>query len=102
MKKKTAHKGRRYSIEERENAVKWIHDYNAKHIRGGLTAASKKLGISQVTLRSWLTSDMPDDYTSEDAALFQQLANYAENIQRLRRQLDDMEQEYTALKERIF
>lgn len=102
MKKKTAFKGRRYSAKEREDAVNWIHNYNAKHMRGGLTAASKQLGISQVTLRSWLTSEMPDDYTSEDAALFQQLAKYAENIQRLRKQLDEMEQEYADLKKRIF
>ena len=95
-------KGKRYTVEERSKAVEFIHDYNRQHHRGGLTAAHKKLGISQVTLRSWLMSDDAENSVSEDACVFRELAKLSDEIANLRKGLEQKEAEYQALKAKVF
>ena len=45
--------GKRYSAAEKAEMAQFIADYNAKHKRGGMKAASEKYGISVVTLSNW-------------------------------------------------
>jgi len=53
--KKTS-KGKRYSAEEKGDIVAFVEKHNADNGRGGQSAASKKFGISQLTIASWLKS----------------------------------------------
>jgi len=52
--KKNASKGKRYSEEEKAEILKFINEVNSDKGRGGQSAASKKYGISQLTLSSWM------------------------------------------------
>jgi transposase-like protein len=52
--KKTASKGKRYSDSEKAEILEFITKTNAESGRGGQSAASKKFGISQLTLSSWI------------------------------------------------
>ena len=52
--KKSGSTGVRYSDAQKQEVIKFIADYNSKNGRGGQSAASKKFGITQLTLGSWL------------------------------------------------
>jgi transposase-like protein len=52
--KKNASKGKRYTEEEKAEILKFINQVNSDKGRGGQSAASKKYGISQLTLSSWM------------------------------------------------
>ena len=54
--KKTSTKGKRYTAEEKQQVVNFVNQYNAANGRGGATAASKKFGVSQLTVGSWMKS----------------------------------------------
>jgi transposase-like protein len=47
-------KGRRYSAEEKATIIGHVEKINASKGRGGLTAASKKFGISMLTVSNWM------------------------------------------------
>lgn len=55
--KKTAkktNKGKRYTPAEKKEVVDFVNEVNASKGRGGQSAASKKFGISPLTISSWL------------------------------------------------
>lgn len=54
MASKKASKGKRYTAEEKQQIVDFVNKHNAASGRGGATAASKKFGVSQLTVASWL------------------------------------------------
>ncbi|MBK1881065.1 hypothetical protein JIN85_01485 [Luteolibacter pohnpeiensis] len=54
--KKAGVRGKRYTPAEKQNIVSFVEEYNATNGRGGQSAASKKFGISQLTISSWLKS----------------------------------------------
>jgi len=54
---KKAPKGKRYTDEEKNDILGFVQKYNEENGRGGQSAASKKYGISQLTIASWLKSD---------------------------------------------
>ncbi len=54
VKKKQSARGKRYSSTERVNILSFVEQYNAKNGRGGAAAASRKYGISQLTIGNWL------------------------------------------------
>jgi transposase-like protein len=49
-------KGRRYSAEEKATVIAHLEKVNADRGRGGQTAASKKFGISMLTISTWMKS----------------------------------------------
>ena len=53
-KKGKSSKGRRYSAEEKANIIAHVEKVNASKGRGGQTAASKKFGISMLTISTWM------------------------------------------------
>jgi phosphoserine phosphatase len=53
---KKAPKGKRYTDEEKNDILSFVQKYNDDNGRGGQSAASKKYGISQLTIASWLKS----------------------------------------------
>lgn len=58
--KKAASKGKRYTAAEKQQVVDFVNQHNAANGRGGATAASKKYGVSQLTVASWLKSSGGD------------------------------------------
>ena len=52
--KKAGVRGKRYTPAEKQNIVSFVEEYNSTNGRGGQSAASKKFGISQLTISSWL------------------------------------------------
>jgi hypothetical protein len=56
MAAKKAPKGKRYTAQERQQVVDFVNQHNEANGRGGATAASKKFGVSQLTVASWLKS----------------------------------------------
>ena len=52
--KKAGVRGKRYTPAEKQDIVSFVEKYNAENGRGGQSAASKKFGISQLTISSWL------------------------------------------------
>jgi transposase-like protein len=53
-KKKDVVRGKRYTAEEKAKIVSFVEDYNTSNGRGGQSAASKKFGVSQLTVSTWL------------------------------------------------
>ncbi len=53
-KKGKSSKGRRYSAEEKAAIIEHVEKVNASKGRGGQTAASKKFGISMLTISTWM------------------------------------------------
>ena len=47
-------KGRRYTAEEKASIIEHVEKVNASKGRGGQTAASKKFGISMLTISNWM------------------------------------------------
>jgi len=47
-------KGRRYSAEEKATIIGHVEKVNASKGRGGQTEASKKFGISMLTISNWM------------------------------------------------
>ena len=52
--KKAARKGKRYSPEEKREVVDFVNRHNAEKGRGGASEASRKFGVSQLTVAGWL------------------------------------------------
>ena len=49
-------RGARYTTAQKQQVVDFVHDYNAKHGRGGQSQAAKKFALSVLTVASWLRS----------------------------------------------
>ena len=49
-------RGARYTIAQKQQVVDFVHEYNAKHGRGGQSQAAKKFSLSVLTVASWLRS----------------------------------------------
>lgn len=56
--KKAASKGKRYTADEKQAVVDFVNNYNAENGRGGVTAAVKKFGASQLSIAAWVKSGL--------------------------------------------
>lgn len=54
MASKKSKKGKRYTDEEKQVIIDFVNEYNAANGRGGAANASKKFGVSQLTVGAWL------------------------------------------------
>ena len=52
--KKALSKGKRYTAEEKQAVVEFVNNHNAANGRGGVTAAVKKFGASQLSIAAWV------------------------------------------------
>lgn len=59
MSTKKVTRGKRYSDNEKNEIVKFVLAYDAEKGRGGKSAASKKFGVTPITLTSWLKNASP-------------------------------------------
>jgi transposase-like protein len=51
---KKASKGKRYTDDEKQRILGFVHQVNQEKGRGGLTAAAMKFGVSSLTVGAWL------------------------------------------------
>ncbi len=54
MASKKTTKGKRYSVEEKQEIIDYVAQINAEKGRGGQTEASKKFGVSPLTISTWI------------------------------------------------
>ena len=54
MATKKSKKGKRYTDAEKQKIVDFVNSYNEANGRGGASNASKKFGVSQLTVGAWL------------------------------------------------
>lgn len=52
----TGKRGARYTTEQKQKVVDYVHEYNAKHGRGGQSRAAEHFSLSVLTVASWLRS----------------------------------------------
>jgi len=106
--KKASTKGRRYSDQEKQQVVDFVNKHNAENGRGGATAASKKFGVSQLTVASWLKSGGTDvgdrrkrSTTAASAgrgSVLAELSKIDEMIAAKRKELEALEAKFQKLK----
>lgn len=56
VKAKASGRGKRYTAAQKAKVLKYVDDINASKGRGGAAAASRKFGISQITIGQWIKS----------------------------------------------
>ena len=99
-------RGARYTTAQKQQVVNFVHDYNAKHGRGGQSQAAKKFELSVLTVASWLRSPklsvspkagkagaMPAGISPKVAALIEvsdQLRKAESEVTRLRAKYDEL------------
>ena len=111
--KKASSKGKRYTPEEKQKIVEFVNQHNAENRRGGASAASKKFGVSQLTVASWLkagvTSSASGKPTRTGAAAstgsrskaLAELSKLDAEISTKRKELDALEKRFQTLKESL-
>ncbi|MCH7227360.1 hypothetical protein [Haloferula sp. A504] len=52
--KKSGSRGKRYTPAQKKEVIDFVNEVNAAKGRGGQSSASKKFGISPLTISSWL------------------------------------------------
>ena len=100
-------KGKRYSEKERAAVLSFVDKTNAMKGRGGITAASKKFGVTPLTISNWIkkvgaTSSASKRRTSGDfSANLRRLAELHEAIAAKEAELTRLRREYTAMKKKL-
>ena len=71
-------KGKRYTNKEKAQVLSFVEKTNAEKGRGGITAASKKFGITPLTISNWMKkTGVPSVRGARSNA------NFADNLRRL-------------------
>jgi hypothetical protein len=114
-------KGKRYSPEEKQDIISFVQKFNEDNNgRGGQSAASKKYGISQLSVSSWLKSagsaapvtgarrgrkpgslNKPKGFTSSGgsySAKLGELSSLANQIDKAQADLDKLKAKFQSLK----
>ena len=120
-KKATASKGRgkRYTPAQKAKVLAYVDEVNAKQGRGGAAAASRKFGISQITIGQWAKKSGSKSAAKPVAkkakrgrkpaankgagfsAKLRRLADVHEGIIKAKADLASLEAEYTKLKKSL-
>ncbi len=111
MAAKSTNKGKRYTPQEKQEVIDFVHQYNAENGRGGATAASKKFGVSLLTIGSWLKKGAvggkpgrkPRGTVAAGGAgsrtdSLRRLIDLDRKIASKRRELEELESEFQSLK----
>lgn len=104
-KKAKSSKGRRYSPEEKAKIIEHVEKVNASKGRGGQTAASKKFGISMLTISSWMNKPAPGKAAGRGAGKSKsvngalvKLASVHSQIEAKEREIAKLRQQFDVLK----
>ena len=106
MRKTKASKGKRYSEQERAKILAFVDKTNALKGRGGITAASKKFGVTPLSISSWMKRVGASSTARRHAS-----GNFTDNLRRLAElheaiavketELIHLRREYSTLKKKL-
>lgn len=103
----------RYTDEKKNEVLTWIQDYDKSNGRGGQTEASKRFGISALTLANWRKKTAPAKPAkrgnktksvtkqSKGRAGSSELSVVLGRMTAVRKEIESLEAEYQALKKRL-
>lgn len=99
-------KGKRYTDKEKAQVLAHVEKVNAEKGRGGITAASKKFGITPLTISNWVkkTGVLPmrgRRGVGNFAANLRRLADIHESISKKEAELIRLQREYATLKKKL-
>ena len=99
-------KGKRYTDKEKAQVLSFVERTNAERGRGGITAASKKFGITPLTISDWIKkTGVPmargPRNSADFAANLRRLADIHESISKKEDELVKLQREYAALKKKL-
>ena len=101
-------KGKRYSEAEREKILSHVEEVNRSRGRGGIASASKKFGVTALTISNWLRSDEPRALSmrnhhrnSNAAETLRRLADIHEEITKREQELIPLRKEFEKLKKSL-
>ena len=99
-------KGKRYTDNEKAQVVAFVEKTNAEHGRGGITAASKKFGITPLSISNWMKKTGDSSVRSARskvhfASNLRRLADIHESISKKEAELLSLQREYAALKKKL-
>lgn len=107
MATKKSSKGKRYSANEKAKIVAFVQEVNAEKGRGGVTAATKKFGVSALTISSWVkggTVEMGNATGTRNGGsnkILIQLTELDRKIAEKRKELAALEQKFEILKGKL-
>jgi transposase-like protein len=107
--KKASTKGKRYTAEEKQAVVDFVNNHNATNGRGGVTAAVKKFGASQLSIAAWVKAGPASSksaksgraasvVTGRRSSVLAELAKLDGVIAGKRKELDGLEARFQKLK----
>lgn len=95
-------RGKRYSVDEKAEILSFVEEVNANKGRGGVSAASKKFGVSQLTVSSWLKkSGAPSAGRGGFGGNLRRLADIHDEIAVTKKKLASLEKEFSKLKAKL-
>ena len=98
-------KGKRYSASEKAAILSMVEQVNAEKGRGGITAASKKFGVTPLTISAWMRNagiaTRGGAKMNADPEDFRRLAELHELIVQAEENLSALKREYAALKRKL-
>ena len=103
MKKGNKAKGKRYSDKEKAQVLSFVEEHNAENGRGGISAASRKFGVTALTISNWLVQaeNTGPNSPRNFAAVIRRLAKLNEQIIKTEGQLAELQKEYDQLKSEL-
>lgn len=91
-------KGMRYSVEQKQEVIDFVTEYNSKHGRGGQSHAAKKFGLSVLTVSSWLKGVGAKTKYSRSASVSPGLASKFTNLVELGAEIRRLETELQSVR----
>jgi transposase-like protein len=111
MPSKKAVKGKRYTADEKRRIVEFVNQVNAEKGRGGVASASKKFGVSAITVSTWLKGPLEEvgdagrkpvrKGEGERGKILDQLAGLDRQIAAKRKELTALEASFQKLKAKL-
>jgi len=103
---KESGRGKRYTPKQKAGVLIFVDKHNAKHGRGGAAAASRKYGISQLTISKWMKESgapSPSRKTSvvDFDKVLQRIGQVHREIAAKQSELDKLRKEYAELKAQL-
>lgn len=107
-------RGKRYSAAEKQEVIDFVESINSEKGRGGVAQASRKFGISQLTISSWVKKAGGIAPNSKKTAKktttttkggfsgqLRRIADLHDEIETTKQKLDSLEKEFAKLKKKL-
>jgi hypothetical protein len=98
-------KGKRYTAAEKSKVIAMVEKVNAEKGRGGITAASRKFGVTPLTISAWMRNaglaTRGGGKVDAGHEVFQRLAELHKMILQTEEELSALNREYAALKRKL-